>query len=45
MNLVYGENASVGKEDGMCVEKIRVGGAFKKIPLDLLTNPQPGDKV
>lgn len=45
MNLVYGEIASVAKEDGGRFGKVRVRGALKKISLELLTNVQAGDKV
>jgi hydrogenase maturation factor len=45
MNLVYGEIAEIFLQDGMRMGKVRVAGAVKKIPLELLTNVQPGDKV
>jgi hydrogenase maturation factor len=45
MNLVYGEIAEVFVEDGMRMGRIRIGGALKKVPLDLLTNAQAGDTV
>jgi hydrogenase maturation factor len=45
MNLVYGEIAEVLVEDGMRMGRIRVGGALKKVSLDLLTNAQRGDTV
>ena len=45
MNLVYGEIVEVLSEDGIPVGRIRVHGATKKIPLGLLTDAMPGDKV
>ena len=45
MNLVYGEIAEIFSADGQRLGKVRVGGAAKIISLDLLTDPQPGDKV
>ncbi len=45
MNLLYGEIVEVMLEDGMRVGRVRVGGALKKVPLDLLTDPQCGDIV
>ena len=45
MNLVYGEIVDLTTEGGMKVGRVRVAGALKKVPLDLLTNPRCGDKV
>ena len=45
MNLVYGEILSVLPDRKSRLGKIRVGKALKIISLDLLTDPQPGDKV
>ena len=45
MNLFYGEIAEVCLEHGQRLGKLRVGGAWKKISLDLLTEAAPGDKV
>ena len=45
MNLVYAEIMEVFLEDGMQIGRIRVGGAMKKVPLDLLTDPVRGDIV
>ena len=45
MNLLYGEVVEILTEDGMKFGKIRVGGAVKKIPLELLTNVVRGDRV
>jgi hydrogenase maturation factor len=45
MNLIYGEIVDLTLEDGMKLGWIRVAGALKKIPLDLLTDPRCGDKV
>ncbi len=45
MNLVYGEIGEVFVEDGMRMGRIRVGGAIKKVSLELLTDAERGDTV
>lgn len=45
MNLMYGEVIDVSVENQMRFGRVRVGRAFKKIPLQLLTEVAPGDKV
>jgi len=45
MNLVYGDVVEVLSEDGMKFGKIRVGGVLKKVPLELLTDVERGDRV
>ena len=45
MNLVYGVIAEIGSEQGRRTGKVRVGGAIKRISLDLLADPTLGDKV
>jgi len=45
MNLVYGEIAEIFSQDGMRMGKVRVAGATKNIPLELLTDARPGDRV
>ena len=45
MNLFYGQIVEAFPEDGMLAGKIRVGGALKKVSLDLLVEPQIGDRV
>jgi hydrogenase maturation factor len=45
MNLLYGRIVEVFAEDGMLAGKIRVGGAIKKVSLDLLVGPRIGDRV
>lgn len=45
MNLLYGEIIDVAWEEGLLMGRVRVGGALKKISLDLLTDPLPGDNV
>ncbi len=45
MKLVYGEIVEIAVEGGMQMGRIRVAGALKKVPLDLLTNPRCGDRV
>ena len=45
MNLVYGEVVEIFTDDGMQFGKIRVSGAIKKVPLELLTDVEPGDTI
>ncbi len=45
MHLHYAEIVQLIEEDGERFGKIRVGGALKKVPLELLTNVECGDKV
>jgi hydrogenase maturation factor len=45
MNLLYGRIVDVFAEDGMLAGKILVRGAIKKVSLDLLVEPQIGDRV
>lgn len=45
MNLVYGEIVDVFTENGMRMGRVRVAGALKNVPLDLLTNINCGDRV
>ena len=45
MNLLYGQIVETFPEDGMLAGKIRVGGALKKVSLDLVVEPRIGDRV
>jgi hydrogenase maturation factor len=45
MNLLYGEIVDIMMEEGMRFGRIRVGGALKKVSLDLLTDAGCGDSV
>jgi len=45
MNLLYGRIVEVFAEDGTLAGKILVRGAIKKVSLDLLVEPQIGDRV
>jgi hypothetical protein len=45
MNLLYGEVLEIFTEDGLCFGRIRLHGATKKIPLELLTDAACGDIV
>jgi hydrogenase maturation factor len=45
MNLLYGRIVETFPEDGMLAGKIRVGGALKKVCLDLLVEPRIDDRV
>jgi hydrogenase maturation factor len=45
MNLHYGRIVEIFHEDGMLAGKIRVRGAIQKVSLNLLVEPQIGDRV
>jgi hydrogenase maturation factor len=45
MNLLYGDIVEVFSQDGMRMGKVRVAGATKNIPLELVTDARPGDRV
>jgi hydrogenase maturation factor len=45
MNLLYGEIVETFSEDGMQFGKIRVGGAIRRVSLDLLVEPRAGEGV
>ena len=45
MNLIYGEVVEIFRESGMQMGRIRVGGALRKAPLDLIANAAPGFRV
>jgi hydrogenase maturation factor len=45
MNLLYGDIVEIFWQDGMRMGKVRVAGALKNIPLELLTDVQSGDTV
>ena len=45
MNLLYGDIVEIFSQDGMRMGKVRVAGAVKNIPLELLTDVQSGDRV
>ena len=45
MNLIYGEIVDLKVEDGMQLGNVRVSGALKKVPLELVKDAKPGDKV
>jgi hydrogenase maturation factor len=45
MNLIYGQIVELFTENGMQMGHVRVSGALKKVPLDLLTEPRCGDRV
>ena len=45
MNLVYGKIVEVFREDGLRRGKVRVGGAFKIVTLDLVAEADNGDEV
>lgn len=45
MNLVYGEIVDMFEDDGVFMGRVRVRGAIRKIPLDLLPSAGRGDHV
>ena len=45
MNLVYAEVVELFSENGLQMGQVRVSGALKKVPLELLTGVKCGDKV
>jgi hydrogenase maturation factor len=45
MNLIYAEVTELFTENGMQMGRVRVAGALKRVPLDLLTGVQCGDRV
>jgi len=45
MNLLYGRLVEISEENGIRMGKVTVGGASRKVPLDLLTDVTCGDTV
>lgn len=45
MNLIYGEIVDIFSENGMRFGKVRIGGAMKTGPLDLVGGGGCGDTV
>jgi len=45
MNLVYGQIVEVFYENGIRMGKVRVGGAMRDAPLNLLVDAGSGDRV
>lgn len=45
MNLIYGTVVDVFQQEGLRCGKVRVGGAFKIVTLDLLADADTGDEV
>jgi hydrogenase maturation factor len=45
MNLIYGEIVELFAEGELRMGKVRVGGAVKKVSLDLLSDAASGDAV
>ena len=43
MNLIYGKLTEVLAKDGLRHGKVRIGGAFKIVTLDLLADADVGD--
>jgi hydrogenase maturation factor len=45
MNLLFAEIAEIFSENGMRFGRVRVGGALKSVPLELIIDAAPGDRV
>jgi hydrogenase maturation factor len=45
MNLLYGKVVELFVEEGMRMGRVRVSGALKKVPLELLTDVERGDTI
>jgi len=45
MNLLYGEIVEVLSEEETPIGRVRISGVIRKIPLGLLTDAIPGDRV
>jgi hydrogenase maturation factor len=45
VNLLYGRLVEIGEEDGIRMGKVEIGGAKKKVALELLTEVACGDTV
>lgn len=45
MNLLYGEIVDLELEDGVQMGNVRVAGAIKKVPLDLIAGVHRDDKI
>ena len=45
MNLLYGEIVEVLSAGGTAIGRVRIRGVIRKIPLGLLTDAIPGDRV
>jgi hydrogenase maturation factor len=45
MNLLYGEVVELFVEEGMRMGRVRVSGALKKVPLELVADAERGDTI
>jgi hydrogenase maturation factor len=45
MKLVYGEVVDLLNENDMKVARVRIAGAFRNVPVDLISDVQCGDKI
>jgi hydrogenase maturation factor len=45
MNLVYGRVIEINEEDGIRIGRVLIGGARRKVPLELLGGVSCGDKI
>jgi hydrogenase maturation factor len=45
MNLIYGEVMEVFSDGAMRLGKVKLGGAMKKVCLDLVTEVRSGDTI
>jgi hydrogenase maturation factor len=45
MKLVYGEVVDLLNENDMKVARVRIAGAFRKVPVHLISDVQCGDRI
>ncbi|HET7511751.1 MAG TPA: HypC/HybG/HupF family hydrogenase formation chaperone [Chthoniobacterales bacterium] len=45
MNLVYGRVIEINEEDGIRIGRVLIGGARRKVALELLSGVSCGDKI
>jgi hydrogenase maturation factor len=45
MNLLYAEIVDLKEEEGMRIGTVRVAGAIRKVPLDLIPDAECGDTI
>ena len=45
MNLLYGRLVEISEEEGIRLGRVRVGGASKKVPLELLRDATCGERL
>lgn len=45
MNLIYADVMDISDELGGKMARVRVGGAMRKVAVELISDVQPGDRV